>query len=97
MADVVVNCTPVGMHPEVDETPYPPGGFKPGMLAFDVVYHPENTMFLKLARERSCTTVSGVEMFIRQAVLQFKHFSGQDAPVTLMRDVLKRKLGPYPE
>lgn len=97
MADIFINCTPVGMHPDVDETPMPPGGFKPGMLAFDVVYHPENTMFLKLAKERGCSTVSGVDMFLRQAALQFKHFTGQEPPIDLMRDVLKRKLGPYPE
>jgi 3-dehydroquinate dehydratase/shikimate dehydrogenase len=97
MADVLVNCTPVGMHPDVDDTPIPPAGFKPGMLAFDTVYHPENTMFLKLARERSCTTISGVDMFVRQGALQFKHFTGQDAPAGLMRDVVKRKLGPLAE
>jgi 3-dehydroquinate dehydratase / shikimate dehydrogenase len=97
LADVLINCTPIGMHPDVDDTPIPPAGFKPGMVAFDMVYHPENTMFLKLARERSCTTISGVEMFLRQAALQFKHFTGQDAPIDLMRDVVKRKLGPLPE
>src|SRR6202040_3282993 len=67
MADVVINCTPVGMHPDVDETPIPPAAFRPGMIVFDTVYHPENTMFLKLARERECATISGVDMFVRQA------------------------------
>jgi 3-dehydroquinate dehydratase/shikimate dehydrogenase len=97
LTDVLINCTPVGMHPNVDDTPIPPAGFKPGMLAFDTVYHPENTMFLKLAKERGCITVSGVDMFVRQASLQFKHFTGQDAPVDLMRKVVKRKLGPLAE
>jgi 3-dehydroquinate dehydratase / shikimate dehydrogenase len=97
IADVLINCTPIGMHPDVDDTPVPPAGFKPGMVAFDMVYHPENTMFLKLARERNCTTISGVVMFVLQAALQFKHFTGQDAPVELMRQVIKRKLGPLPE
>ncbi|HEV3167787.1 MAG TPA: shikimate dehydrogenase [Isosphaeraceae bacterium] len=94
LADVLINCTPVGMHPNVDETPIPPAGFKPGMIAFDTVYHPESTMFVKLARDRTCTTITGVDMFVRQAALQFKQFTGQDAPATLMRDVVKRKLGP---
>src|SRR5690606_5042929 len=67
--DILINGTPVGMHPNVDETPVPPAAFRPGMTAFDTVYHPENTMFLKLARERECRTVSGVDMFVRQAAL----------------------------
>jgi 3-dehydroquinate dehydratase/shikimate dehydrogenase len=98
IAEVIVNCTPVGMHPNVDDTPMPPGAFnKPGMIVFDTIYHPENTMFLKLARERECKTVSGVEMFVGQAAAQFKLYTGQEAPVQLMRDVIRRKLGPIRE
>ncbi len=91
--DILVNGTPVGMHPAVDESPVPPAAFRPGMLCFDTVYHPENTMFLKLARERECKSATGVDMFIRQAALQFRHFTGQEAPVDLMREVVARKLG----
>lgn len=92
--DIIINCTPVGMHPDVDDTPVPPGAFsKPGMIAFDTVYHPENTMFLKLARERGCSAITGVEMFIQQAALQFKLYTGREAPVETMRMALKRKLG----
>ncbi|WP_422926200.1 shikimate dehydrogenase [Singulisphaera sp. PoT] len=94
IADVIINCTPVGMHPNVDDTPVPPATFsRPGMIAFDTVYHPENTMFLKLARERDCGVVTGVEMFVRQAAEQFKLYTGQDAPQDVMRGVLQRKLG----
>ena len=56
IADIIVNCTPVGMHPDVDDTPLPPAAFnKPEIVVFDTVYHPENTMMLKLAAERGCT------------------------------------------
>jgi 3-dehydroquinate dehydratase / shikimate dehydrogenase len=97
LADVVINCTPIGMHPDVDDTPIPPAGFKAGMVAFDMVYHPENTMFLKLARDRGCGSISGVDMFVRQAGHQFRHFTGKEAPIDMMRDVVRRKLGPLPE
>ena len=94
IADVVVNCTPVGMHPNVDDTPLPPAAFhRPKMVVFDTIYHPENTMLLKLARERECITLTGADMFIRQAALQFKIYTGEEAPVELMKTVLKRKLG----
>jgi 3-dehydroquinate dehydratase/shikimate dehydrogenase len=92
--DVLVNCTPVGMHPNVDETPYDKHYLKPSMAVFDTVYNPESTLLIKDARARSCTVITGVEMFIRQAALQFKLFTGHEAPSDLMRDVLKRAIGP---
>lgn len=94
-ADIVINCTPVGMHPNVDDTPMPPGAFnRPNMVVFDTIYHPENTMLLKLARERGCKAVTGVEMFLRQAALQFKLYTGQEAPMDAMREALRRRLSP---
>ena len=98
LADVIINCTPVGMHPNVDDTPVPPAAFqRTGLVAFDTVYHPENTMFLKLARERGAATVSGVDMFVHQAAAQFKLYTGEAAPLDVMRDVIRRKLGPIRE
>jgi 3-dehydroquinate dehydratase/shikimate dehydrogenase len=98
LVDVIINCTPVGMHPNVDDTPVPPAAFQRGeMVAFDTVYHPENTMFLKLARERGCKTVTGADMFVRQAAAQFKLYTGADAPADLMHAILRRKLGPIRE
>jgi 3-dehydroquinate dehydratase/shikimate dehydrogenase len=95
VADVIVNTTPVGMHPNTDDTPLPPAAFsRAGMVVFDTIYHPENTMMLKLARERGCKTVTGVDMFIRQAAIQFKLYTDRDAPVDLMQDALKLKLTP---
>jgi 3-dehydroquinate dehydratase / shikimate dehydrogenase len=90
MADVVVNCTPIGMHPEVDETPLTRSNLRPTMVVFDAVYNPENTLLIKEARQRGCKVVTGVDMFVRQAALQFKFFTGQAAPTDLMRDLLKR-------
>ncbi len=92
--DVLVNCTPVGMHPNVDATPYDKHHLRPSMIVFDTVYNPENTLLVKDARSQSCTVVTGVEMFVRQACLQFKLFTGAEAPSDLMRDVLKRATGP---
>ena len=91
--DVVINCTPVGMHPFVDETPFEKHHLRPSMVVFDMVYNPENTLLIKDARSQGCLVITGVEMFVRQASLQFKLFTGQDAPWELMRDVLKRAIG----
>lgn len=88
--DVLVNCTPVGMHPKVNEMPYDKLQIRPGAYVFDTVYNPENTLLIKESRAKGCVAVTGVEMFVRQAARQFKLFTGQDAPMDLLRDVLKR-------
>ena len=92
--DIIVNCTPVGMHPNVDETPYDKRPSRNSMVVFDTVYNPENTLLVKEARGQGCTVVTGVEMFVRQASLQFRLFTGQDSPWEVMRDTLKRAIGP---
>ncbi len=97
MCDILVNCTPVGMHPDVNQSPVPVAAFRPGMVAFDAVYHPENTLFIKLARNHDCVTVTGVDMFVEQAALQFRYYTGREAPVELMRSVVRRKLNPASE
>ncbi len=90
--DVLVNCTPIGMHPNVDETPFDKHHLRPAMVVFDVVYNPENTLLVKDALFRNCKVITGVDMFVRQACLQFKLFTGQDGPADLMRDVIKRAI-----
>ncbi|MGL6226131.1 MAG: type I 3-dehydroquinate dehydratase, partial [Thermoguttaceae bacterium] len=66
---VLLNCTPVGMHPLVDATPFEKSGLDQDTLVFDSVYNPENTLLIKQARAKGCTVVSGVEMFIGQACM----------------------------
>lgn len=92
--DILINGTPVGMHPNVDETPYDGRYLHPGMLVFDAVYNPESTLLIKQAREAGCKVITGVEMFVRQASLQFKLFTGVDGPADLMREVIKRAISP---
>ena len=82
------------MHPNVDETPYNRSYLKPAMVVFDTVYNPESTLLVKEARSHGCTTVTGVEMFVHQAGLQYNLFTGQDPPLDVMRATLKRVTGP---
>ena len=91
--DILINSTPVGMHPNVDESPYEKHHLRPSMVVFDAVYNPENTLLIKDARSRNCTVVTGIEMFVRQACLQFKLFTGHDGPAELMREVIRRTIG----
>ena len=93
-ADILVNCTSVGMHPNVDDTPFPGNWLREGMLVFDTIYHPENTLLIKQAEARGCRTVSGVEMFVRQAAEQFECFTGQAAPLETMCETLRLGISP---
>ncbi len=94
MADILINCTPVGMHPNVDDTPFPMHWLRDGMLVFDTIYNPENTLLLKEAREHACYAVSGLEMFVLQAAAQFECFVGRPAPIDAMRETLRRGISP---
>lgn len=91
-ADVVINCTPVGMHPQVDKSLVPAELFRAGQVVFDIVYNPMETKLLADARARGLKVIPGVEMFLNQAVLQFERFSGVDAPIEVMRRVVMEQL-----
>jgi shikimate dehydrogenase len=91
-ADIIIHCTPVGMHPNVDASIVPPELFRSGQVVFDVVYTPLETKLLADARSRDLQVIPGVEMFINQAALQFEHFTGADAPVEVMRRIVMEHL-----
>src|SRR5262249_60826348 len=94
LCDVVINCTPVGMHPKVDESPLHYSFLKPGLTVLDAVYTPETTLLVKEARDRGCHVITGVDFFVRQAAAQCKLFTGQEPPVELIRKVVKRAVSP---
>jgi 3-dehydroquinate dehydratase/shikimate dehydrogenase len=91
---IYINTTSVGMHPMVDESPMRDGlpEFTPQTLVFDTVYNPMETKLLRQARERGARTISGVEMFVRQAAGQFEAWTGRQAPTELMRQVVESRL-----
>ncbi|MCQ2215695.1 MAG: shikimate dehydrogenase [Bacteroidales bacterium] len=66
---VIVNCSPVGMHPHVDECPaIPYECMTTDHLAFDLVYNPDVTLFLKKSAEQGAATKNGLEMLHLQAI-----------------------------
>ncbi len=85
---VVVNCTSLGMWPNVDETPLPAKALRPGLVVLDTVYHPAETRLAREAAERGGRVVSGVEMFLGQAAAQFELWHRGSAPLDAMRAAL---------
>jgi 3-dehydroquinate dehydratase/shikimate dehydrogenase len=94
LCDIAINCTSVGMHPNVDESPLHHSFFKRGLVVFETIYTPETTLLVKEARSRGCHVITGVDLFVRQAALQFRLFTGRPAPLELMHAALKRALSP---
>ncbi|TKW28932.1 hypothetical protein SEVIR_3G361900v4 [Setaria viridis] len=73
---ILANTTAIGMHPNVNDTPLSKQALKSYAVVFDAVYTPKETRLLREAAECGATVVSGLEMFIRQAMGQFEHFTG---------------------
>jgi len=86
-ADVLVNMTSVGMHPKVDETPVPAEKLH-GLIVFDGVYNPPETLLLSSALQNGCRVIPGIEMFINQAAEQFRLWTGIKPDLQLMEDIL---------
>ena len=89
--DAIVNATPVGMHPAVDESPLDARALN-CRLVFDTIYRPRVTKLLRLAARRGIETVSGVEMFVAQGAAQWEIWTGERAPVEAMRRAVVRAL-----
>ncbi len=88
--DVLVNCTPIGMYPNMNDTPFMENWLREGTVVFDTIYNPEQTLLIKQAKERGCHVVSGLEMFVAQAAAQYHCFTRQSAPIDAMREALRR-------
>jgi len=91
--DLLVNATPVGMHPKVNECPLEDDYVIPGSaVVYDLVYNPLETKLLKLAKKNGAKAVSGIGMLIRQGALAFSLFTEQEAPVSLMKEAALKAL-----
>jgi 3-dehydroquinate dehydratase / shikimate dehydrogenase len=98
IADIYINCTPVGMKdgPDPDglSIPIPEmDNLAPETVFFDTVYTPIETPMLKAAKERGYRTIDGVQMFVKQAEAQFEIWTGQSAPDGLFDRLVREKLG----
>jgi shikimate 5-dehydrogenase len=90
---IYINTTSIGMHPNVDESPIADvSKFNSDVLVFDAVYNPMRTKLIEQAEAAGTKTINGIEMFVRQAGGQFSAWTGKEAPLDLMREVVVGKL-----
>jgi shikimate dehydrogenase len=90
-ADVIVNTTSVGMK-EDDPPLFDYSKIPEGITVVDIIYNPPETPLLKAAKEKGCKTVNGLGMLVHQGAVAFEIWTGKEAPVERMREVLEREL-----
>jgi len=87
-AHLLIHCTPIGMHPNIEHSCVPRELLHPRLTVMDIVYNPINTQLLQDAQAAGCRTIQGIEMFLHQAVGQFELWTGKTAPIETMRTIL---------
>ena len=92
--DLLINCTPIGMYPRVDETPIPAAELT-GRYVYDLVYNPSITRLLREAAEMGCQTIGGLEMLVAQAHEQFQGWTGTRPPTGVMREAALKRLAEF--
>ena len=90
--DILINATPVGMYPKINETPIDKDKLKSSMIVFDTIYNPIETKLLKEAKAQGCKTINGLSMFVHQAAAQFKLWTGQMPSVETIEEIAYKHL-----
>jgi shikimate dehydrogenase len=86
---LIINATPVGKFPDIEDTPWPSAlSFPDNIYAYDLVYNPPETRFLQQARQTGCIVRSGKGMLVEQALLSFELWTGIIPP----REIILRSM-----
>jgi shikimate dehydrogenase len=85
-AELIVNCTSLGMHPLVEGLPWDEEvEFTPEQTVYDLVYNPASTRLLQLAAADGARTIGGLGMLIHQGAIAWERWTGEEAPVAVMQ------------
>ena len=92
-ADILINATPIGMYPKVEDTPLSKDLLHGDLFVFDVVYNPLETRLMKEATEIGCRTLGGLDMLVNQGILAFEWWTNQNPNRHLMKKKIIEFLG----
>ncbi len=95
-ADLLVNATPIGMSPHIEKSPLSlaeADQLKAGVIAYDLIYTPNPTLFLQQVSDRGGVAIDGLEMLIQQGAAALKIWTQKSVPVETMRQALRQHLG----
>jgi 3-dehydroquinate dehydratase/shikimate dehydrogenase len=92
--DLLINCTPIGMYPRVDETPVPRDQLT-GRYVYDLIYNPPVSRLLREAAAAGCRTIGGLEMLVAQAHEQYQWWTGSKPQSGVMREAALKRLAEF--
>jgi shikimate dehydrogenase len=95
-AGLIVNSTPIGMHPHDEASPLEDAiatKIAAGAIAYDLIYTPSPTRFLRQAQQQGAIAIDGLEMLVQQGAAALEIWLQQSAPVEVMRQALRDYLG----
>jgi shikimate dehydrogenase len=92
-AEVLINTTSIGMHPDEDRLPIAEELIPKGLIVSDIVYNPVKTKLLQVAEKKGCRIVNGLGMLVYQGVAGFKLWTGAEPPVEAMFATVRRPKG----
>jgi shikimate 5-dehydrogenase len=92
--DLLINTTPIGMYPRVDDTPIAKEHLT-GQYVYDLVYNPSVTRLLRDATAMGCHTIGGLEMLVAQAREQFQWWTGTKPQAGVMREAALKRLAEF--
>ena len=88
---LIINTSSIGMSPKEDDSPTTiPESFNKKQIVFDIVYNPENTKFLTLAKEQGATTINGLKMFVEQGARSFELWTNETMPTDEILELLSK-------
>ena len=88
-ADLIINCTSVGMAPDVLGCPIDAALLEPPHVVYDIVYQPRETALLREAKRKGCRTVEGIGMLVHQGAASFRTWFGRDPDTEVMFSALE--------
>ncbi len=88
--DILINATPLGMFPKINEMPVRARDLKKGTIVVDIVYNPRETLLLKTAKKKGCQTVAGLDMFLYQAVAQVEAWQRKKVSIKFIKNLLTK-------
>ena len=92
-SDILINASPIGMYPKIEETPVPKEFLHKNLFVFDIIYNPLKTKLLKNAEDIGCKTLGGLDMLVNQGFLAFEWWTEKTPKKELMRNTVKKFLG----
>ncbi|ANS75207.1 shikimate dehydrogenase [Paenibacillus yonginensis] len=94
-ADIIINTTSVGMHPNGGDTPLEERFIPEGIVVSDLIYNPLKTRLLQEAEAKGCRIHGGLGMFVNQGAYALEYWTGLTAPSEAMRQAVLTEFGVY--